>query len=262
MSMRSVSVALYSRGLAIGRDAITPTLRADRGVGAGALADDDERRAAGRLPLRVEHLPGPAELPPGRGVERDHAAVARIERDGDLVVAERAIELERQHEPEQHGAPLRQLALEVGLRAADRVRLEAAGPRDVAQRAQPDAALGRFDLARQLVDAPLKAPRARDHRERGEAAVALRLLPHDGRRRGAKPAIADLGRTDGPRAAGVLQADAAAGRRDRERDHAGRSASGRCSRGACPAHHMISSATRSSTSAAPLESTITTLPPS
>jgi len=47
---------------------------------------------------------------PGRGIERDHGAVARIERDRHLVVVEAAIELERQHEAEHDRPALRELA--------------------------------------------------------------------------------------------------------------------------------------------------------
>jgi hypothetical protein len=183
-----------------------------------ARTDDDQRRAPGGLPLGVEHLPGAPQVSPGRGIERDHAAVARIERDGDLVVAAAAPALERQDEAEDHRPAGRELAPEVGVRAADRVRLEAARPGEVAQRAELDAAVRHADLARQLVHGPPPAPRPRDHGERGEAAVVRRLLVHDGRGRGAEPSGAELARPDRARAADVRQAHAAAGDHDRRGD--------------------------------------------
>lgn len=194
-----------------------PRLRSGR----GAPADDDQRRAAGRLPLGVEHLPRAAKVPAGRGIERQHAAIPRIERDGDLVVADAAIELERQHEAEHDRTAALELAPQIVVLARDRIRLEAARPREIAQGAEPDAALGGADLADELVESPPLAPRTRDHRERGEAAVVPRPLPDDRDVRGPEPASVERGGLGGPRAALVGQPHAATGQRDRERDQRG-----------------------------------------
>jgi hypothetical protein len=201
--------------LAIGRDAITP-----RRLHGGRHSDDDERRAARRFPLRVEHLPRAAEVPPGRRIERDDAPVPRIEGDRDLVVVDAALHLERQHEAEQDRAALRELAPQIVVRARDGVRLEAARAREVAERAELDAALRRVGLAHELVEAPPVAPRARDHRERGEAAIVLRPLADDRCRRRAQPAGIERGGLHRACAAGVRQPDAAAGQREqREQRH-------------------------------------------
>jgi hypothetical protein len=203
--------------LAIGRDASTPRL-----PHGGRLSDDDERRAARCLPLGVEHLPRAAEVLAGRRIERDHAAISRIEGDRDLVVVNAALHLERQHEAEQDRAALLELAAQIAVRARDGIRLEAARAREVAERAELDAALRRGHLAHELVEGPLMAPRTRDHRERGEAAIVLRPLADDRRRRGAQPAGVERGGLHRAGAAGVRQSDTTAGQRDQRDQHEAR----------------------------------------